>query len=611
MSGETDQPKLGEASFPAKDFAEPTSSKGRNLACFGCLGAAVLLGLISVSFSYYAILYTSLPLKMVERLIESAPGVKIHELSGTLSSGFHIKEITYQSDSLDELSKIEDVEFRFNGIGNLFSEDRRLIIEEFSVASGTFYFRSKDDQTPEKKKANQNKEEHAEKSDESNRVKNTDDLFKEIRIDLVEFSKIKWINVDTQKTSQLKDAKMSDFHYLDGKVKEVGKYSIDGLTIELENFEMQNFCGNPADGFSIDRIRSKNDLDQWSDIQNIQFEFNGIDQMLNNKPVVIDRMGVDSGVFYITPSDWISNDTPDIDEIPDADWGEPIRQSVQIKEISLPNLKFINTDTGIEFSVKKLSFADLEWKDNLLVGLGKFVFEADQIQLSAGPSDRFQNQPNTALKRQFTGNLDAGVHPNLLQNVQFQLDACFLSADETLIEMELCDGQIKHASGKEKSVTTWRKFQRDAWLAELDFLTPAELNGQVVTTSKPEQTGERLRMQGTLKFGKVEFEVNVADIPITEDAKHIGPIPLVPSASPKELGAQLYLLDEFPFMVLKLQSKTEILDDKEAFAEALWGVAFADLNKQKQEQITKNLTAFDKLAPLEKGSPPDVKDDNE
>ena len=253
MSGVTNKPELSEPPFPSEDFNQPSSSKGCYTGCLGCLGAAVLLGLISVSFSYYSIFYTSLPLTMVARLIESNPGVKIQGLSGTLSSGFHIDEITYQSDSLDELSKIEDVEFRFNGIGSLFSGDRRLIIEEFSVASGTFYFRSKDDPKPSSSKPSDKTEGDADRSEETSRSRKAKDFFKEIRIDLVEFSKIKFIDVTTKKTSQLKDAKMVNFHFLDGKVREVGKYSIDGLTIELKDFELQNFNGNPADGFSIDR----------------------------------------------------------------------------------------------------------------------------------------------------------------------------------------------------------------------------------------------------------------------------------------------------------------------------------------------------------------------
>ena len=183
MSGVTNKPELSESPLPSEDFNQPSSSKGCYTGCLGCLGAAVLLGLISVSFSYYAILYTSLPLNMVARLIESNPGVKIHGLSGTLSSGFHIEEITYQSDSLNELSKIKDVEFRFNGIRSLFSEDRRLIIEEFSVASGTFYFRSKDDPKSSSSKPSDKTDEDAERSEKTNRSEKAKDFFKEIRID--------------------------------------------------------------------------------------------------------------------------------------------------------------------------------------------------------------------------------------------------------------------------------------------------------------------------------------------------------------------------------------------------------------------------------------------
>ena len=603
MSGVTNKPELSESPLPPEDFNQPSSSKGCYTGCLGCLGAAVLLGLISVSFSYYAILYTSLPLNMVARLIESNPGVKIHGLSGTLSSGFHIEEITYQSDSLDELSKIKDVEFRFNGIRSLFSEDRRLIIEEFSVASGTFYFRSKDDPKSSSSKPSDKTDEDADRSEKTNRAEKAKDFFKEIRIDLVEFSKIKFIDVATKKTSQLKDAKMVNFHFLDGKVREVGKYSIDGLTIELNDFEMQNFNGNPADGFSIDRIRVKNHLEQWSDVQNIQFKFNGTDDLLSNNQLVIDRLGVDSGVFYFTPSDWNSLDAPKFNEITDTDFDGTQSQSVKIKEISFPNLRFINTDTKFELNIQKLSCGDLEWKDGLLVDLGKFVFEADKIQLSSGPSDSFPDQSATALKREFIGTVDAGVHPNLLQKVKFQLDICFLSVEETLVQMEMCDGQIKYTSGKDTCVTTLANFQRNDWLAELNVLTPVEINGKVVTTRKPLQTDETLQMDGTLKFGEVEFEVNEADIPITEGAKHIGPIPLLASASPKELKGQLYLLNEYPFMVLKLQDNKQSLTDKETFAEALWGVAFADLNKQKQQQITENLSSFDKLTPPETETP--------
>ena len=584
--------------IPEAYFSEKKQgSKGCVFGCLSCFSVVVLGLIVVIGFGYYTVFYSSAPLKLVEAMIEGNEGVEIRGLSGSISSGFHVEEITFQNDSVEQVSKIENVEFRFNGIGDLFRDDRRLIVEEFSVESGTFYFRS----DPESELDMQSIEQELNGAPPAGVQKTNSgesvDFFKEVRIDLIEFSDLTFIDIETGKASKLKDAVMSDFHYLDGSVQNVGEYSIDGLTTHSESFEMENFCGNPSEGFSIDRLRVKNNQGEWSDVKNLQFEFNGIVDMLENKQLVIDRLSAESGVYYIDPSFEMKGDEVVVEEV----GGTPLDlEKVIIKEISFPNLRFINTATELEFNVNEMSFRDLEFNEDSIVNLGEIRFGADNIQIETGISDSFQDQPSGVLKQRIIGTLGADLHADLKRKVDFQIDMCFIDKWEPLVQLEMCEGQLGHVVKKDAVVTTWRDFKATDWLAIPDCLVPGKIDGTWRTEKQADTDKELTTVDGTMRLGNLDFEISERELIEREDGGFIGPILMRGTSTGAGFEGELYLLKEKPFLALKL-SKEGVRLGSDGFAEALWGIEYADLNTDQVSQAKANSIALAKIAAIESG----------
>jgi len=584
--------------IPEAYFSEKKQgSKGCVFGCLGCFGVIVLGLIVVIGVGYYSVFYSSAPLKLVEAMIEGNEGVEIRGLSGTISSGFHVEEITFQNDSVDQLSKIENVEFRFNGIGELFRDDRRLIIEEFSVGSGTVYFRSDPESEFDMQSIEQDLEVAPPDGTQTTNSGESVDFFQEVRIDLIEFSELTFIDLETGKTSELKDAVMSDFHYLDGSVQNVGEYSIEGLTTYSQSFEMENFCGNPSGGFSIDRFRVKNSQGEWSDVKDLQFEFNGIVDMLENKQLVIDRLSAESGVFYIDPSWETKEDEVIVEEVAATPLG---LEKVLIKEISFPNLKFINTATELEFNVNEMSFRDLEFNEDSIVSLGEIRFEADNIQLETEISDSFQDQPSDVLKQRISGVLGADLHADLKRKVDFQIDLCFVDKWKPLVQLEMCGGQIIHVVNKDVTVTTWRDFQATDWLAISDCLVPGKIDGTWQTEKQADTDKELTTVNGTIRFGDLDFEILETELIEEEDRDFIGPVLMKGMSTGTGLEGELYLLKEKPFLALKL-SKESVRLHREGFAKALWGIDYADLNAEQISQAKANSIALAKIAAIESG----------
>ena len=73
----------------------------------------------------------------MEELIESGGDVDVQGLSGTISSGFHIDKLLVR-DEQGRWNEMEQVEFQFNGIYDLF-DNNRLLIDQISVGKGRFY----------------------------------------------------------------------------------------------------------------------------------------------------------------------------------------------------------------------------------------------------------------------------------------------------------------------------------------------------------------------------------------------------------------------------------------------------------------------------------------
>lgn len=589
--------------------------KRRRFGCLGCLGIFLLGCLLLILGGYYSIFHTSLPLGIVERMLESSGAIEIEGLSGSLSRGFHTGKISIKGDAShpDKVSSFENVEFRFNGIFAFFQEEPRLIIEEFSVGSGTIYAAFHDtDHDAETVKVDQtdapagntdtppeSPDAPAGESEVSVSPGSIEGFPKEIRVDLVQFTDLKFIDVNTGAESRLGKFSMKDFQFLDGEIRNVGEYEVAGLSLTTDRFQLLNLSGSPDSGFHLDRIGFKNRQNQWSQVEQLTLEFNGLKDMLENHRFVIDRFAAESGVFYIDSDQWTSSHESreeaaveaEENQMPGFNGNTPLKEFA-IKEFELADLKFINSDTSLEFAIQKISVRDLQFIDQRLARLGDIAVMADHLEFHAEPGTRFSDQPTGVVNRRFFGVLGAEMHEKLLQDIPFDFDYCVLQDGTSMSHLTMFRGGLEFEQTSSQIVTKWHEFTLTEFLAWDQGLMPSKVNGEWTILLDPKNTQEgRLTMSAdsTIELGNHEFKITKTGFNVDKKAGYSPAIPFQATILPDQVTCRLRLLNKAPFVALEFEGVET--DSRELFSRVFFDSVFADLTDVQQSQINKNLEA--------------------
>lgn len=538
-------------------------------------------------------------------MLESNEGIEIDGLTGTISTGFHIDELRFEDPSIaqsgntpHEPSTFHNIEFRFNGIGALFQDDRRLIIEEFSVESATVYAHS----TSETSTGNTPQVDEPQRGPAPDQTASGQGSpFKEVRIDLIQIKDFTLIDSEAGFESKLGRFTMKDFHYLDGEFKNAGDYEIEGLTAIGTEFECHNFSGNPNSGFHIDRIRIRNREEQWSSVEKIAFEFNGLKDLMENKRLVIDRIGAESGTFYLHPNQWtFEKDTAAAPETQIAGSKDVYEQLKEfwVKEIEIPHLKFINTDTDTDFTVQMIRMKDLHVLESMVTRLGTIELLADYVTFDMKPSTEFSNQPPELLRQHFSAVLQKGLHPLMRRDISLTADCCFAADGTVLTRLKAFDGALHFETDSSRAVFRCNNLQLTEFFDWRENLLPSSINGTLTSTRTQDDTqSSRLSFspETTIQLGKTVFRIAQAEITADPHADHSPGINFQATAD-SELLCRMYLLQDGPFVVFELQKKEK--SSRELFANAFFESSFADLTPSQQARIDQNLELLKNLKPI-------------
>lgn len=589
---------------PAETPQEYPKRKKFRFSCLGCLGMFVVGFVLMIAVGYYSLLHTSLPLGIVQDMLESSGDVKIDGLTGSLSSGFHAGKITMSSDAAhpDKVSILKNVEFRFNGVGAFFKDEPRLIISEFSVASGTLYLDFHSAVTSGTGPSDGDGEAKVDQPDvpADNSGGNTSSdshngAPKEIRIDLVQFTDMKFIDINTGAESKLGRFTMKDFQYLDGKVRNIGEYELEGLSLMTEQFQLQNLSGTPETGFHLDRIAVRNQRDEWSQVEQLTLEFNGLNDAIANRRLVIERFTAESGVFYISPDQWTASTEPPVSEIAKNDTTRVNAKSplteFAIQNIELSDFKFINSDTRLEFAIQEISVRDFQFIDQRLTRLGDIGIRADHLEFHSEPGTRFSDSAGVLNKR-FSGVLGAQMHERLLQDITFDMTYCVLEDGTSQSHLTMFGGGLEFEQTSTKIVTTWHNFSLTDFLVWDEGLIPANVNGAWTVQLDPLSTAaSRLTVaaDSTMELGSHLFKVTETEFNLDDNADHSPAIPFQATIGEDQVTCQVRILKDNPFIALELEGTDN--DIREQFSRIFFEARFADLTDIQQSQISKNLKA--------------------
>lgn len=232
-----------------QDFneGEPQAPPQRRFGCLGWLlviaaGCLLLCGLMCGGV-YYAIFHSSLPLSTLEKMLEADGNIEIEGLTGSVSSGFHVDSLRTRGEQ-DRWSTFEDINFQFNGLPAAFQE-RRVIIQEFSVGGGEVYL----DEFPQFERSDSASEGFDIPEDEPDDAVAGAEEFegpKEIRIDRLQLSNLKFIETTTDAIFTIDEIALLDFQYLDGRVTRLGDVIVTTDKIEFHSDKSELFADQPS-----------------------------------------------------------------------------------------------------------------------------------------------------------------------------------------------------------------------------------------------------------------------------------------------------------------------------------------------------------------------------
>ena len=121
---------------PVITKSAPVTRSGCGCWGIGCAGVFVFMVLL-VCGGLYSVMYTSLPLRMIERALEEDGKVRIEGLTGNVSKGIEIEKLEFVDDK-GYWSRLEGVKFKYNGLLKAIAS-QRFVIDELSVEEGIIY----------------------------------------------------------------------------------------------------------------------------------------------------------------------------------------------------------------------------------------------------------------------------------------------------------------------------------------------------------------------------------------------------------------------------------------------------------------------------------------
>jgi hypothetical protein len=540
---------------------------------------------------YYTIFHSSYPLSQIEKALESDGNIEIEGLTGSISSGFHIDQLRFVN-AQDQWSTLKEIDFEFNGVWDLVNE-HRLIIDRFTVGSGEIYYGDWDNDLAMGGSAGTGAANPAGTQPPGGPVGGTGTAGPmEVRIDLVEFANLKFLNSDGDVKSELGRVAFSDFHYRNGKIQNMGPLEVEGFVARGDRFEVEQLTGSTDSGFHMERLRFRDDDGEWSELNGMDFQFNGVNDLMENKRLVIDRWSIESGRLYC---DWNGDkdDPPgDEDEPHDAagnqaDDGQTMLKQMRIGLIHFPNLTLVNSVTGVEFQIDEISVEDIEFQGDTLTQLGDVTVTADHVELKTNPSSRFPDQPESVVTRNFSGVVRSGIHERVRADIPFDVDVCFAEKGEILVGYTLFDGKIVSSEKGGGAEVTLTDFTFTDYVDWPHGPLPSRINAQIRVTRDAENRDLEtyaIAPGATFHVGRLTFDVETAEIAVDKKSQAAPPIVAVHDAESGQIRCRLYALQDEPYWAIELESESDP-PAEDLYADVLFGHEFESLDDDRKKQI--------------------------
>ncbi len=386
---------------------------------------------------------------------------------------------------------------------------------------------------------------------------------------------------------------------------------IEALLESDPDFRVEGLTGSISSGFHVDELHFTDDAGHEQQLEQIDFEFNGLLDLMSEGRLVIDRFTIGGGRLHVAPGD-DGADPPDRDRVDDGGAGQPGDggglKEVRIGLVQFQNLTLYNDETGFECEIREVSFRDFHYLDGRLQNLGDVVVDADHLELTVESSDHFADAPPGSFGRRIEGVVDETMHEMVLEDLPFEVELLVVEDGRTTVEARLWDGALLvdlEPEGGQR--TTFDDFGYERYLAWDHGLLPTAVTG--VMTGTDEESGDEvmeIEPGASFALGRTTFAVTSQRL-VKERGAEFGPPVVATSVVDRPEGdagenpvveCRVHSLEEKPYLVVELL-RGEERNTRALFAETVHGKPFADLDASQQARIDATIEATKAVADVE------------
>jgi len=379
--------------------------------------------------------------------------------------------------------------------------------------------------------------------------------------------------------------------------------------------QVEGLTGSVSSGFHADRVRFRSIGDQWSELDQVDFAFNGLIDVSQNQRLLVERVSVGGGEIHVRElpdfRDWqASAAQPDSGSPPPAnpptEPGSEFSAEMQaLKEIrvdllQLSDLKLVSKLTGVEFNINEISIKDFHFLDGKVLSLGDIIVAADHIDFEAMEAGAyFADRPGVQVARKFTGVVHATIHENVLEDIPFQIDVGFVSDARLRVRAQLFGGRFTFAMDEAGRLeAALQDFTLTDFVRWDQGPLPGHVTGRITSEIDPSAPGTQvvtIEPGAMFRFGEREFAVETGEMRIAHDADVTPPLVARCSTAEPEIVCRIYGLQGEPYWTMVVESGQQ-RGTTELLADVLYGEPLAALNDEQQQAIQRLQDAAEKMS---------------
>ena len=366
---------------------------------------------------------------------------------------------------------------------------------------------------------------------------------------------------------------------VESAIEETGEVEIDGLE------------GSLSSGFSVEKFRFKTDVDQWSELNDINLSYESKkSSFFGADKIIIDDVSVKSGTIYakwdpalqkidLTPiiSDALKNNKIKVQFNGNSSGGD-----FAIKNASINDLEIVNTTSDESLIIDDVTLQDFSIEDGKLESFGQLSATSSQVDIRTTESNHFADKDVSIA---LVGTLKAGIDSRLAQDFTFNVDfgtSNDLKDQDAVIS--LFDKAMVISSSSDGATVKYSDFALKSYLSDASAnLAPSRINLKL-KFDKHDEFIEEISDDGSVTLGNVEF-TNFRLATPGDSNQLMGDATL----DGKQVTFSFEVDSVYsPWAKLQLQSP-DFESQEDLWAEVFFGTEFSELTSEQQELIANQI----------------------